>query len=207
MKLYLMPGACSLASHIALIWAGADYQVISLSHTDIREDSFRRINPLGAVPVLVLPDGSALTESLAVLQYIAEVKPAVRLGAENTLERARMNERLADLVSNVHKAWAPLFVPGRYVTQQSNEEDARNAALKQLDIHYWRLDDYMRGRDWMLFDRRTVADAYLYVMCSWKDKTPVLLAKFPALDAFKLRLDADEGILRALHEEAPAKAP
>jgi glutathione S-transferase len=203
MKLYVMQGACSLASHIALIWAGLPYEMVMLSHAEAGAAVFRRINPRGAVPALVLDNGTVITESLAVLQYIAGLAPHSRLGSEptNGLEQAQMNELLAYLVSDVHKAWAPVFVPNRYVTHKSAEDDVRQAAFEQLDKVYTRLNDMMQGRDWALFGRRTVADAYLYVMCSWKDNTPTPLTHYPVLAAHKARLDADPAVKRALQEE------
>ena len=203
MKLYAMQGACSLASHIALIWGGVPYELVMLSHAEAGGDAFKRVNPKGAVPALALDDGTVLTESLAVLQHVAALAPGARLGADpgDALEQARMNELLADLVSDVHKAWAPVFAPSRYVTQKANEDDAKQAALAQLDKQYARLDRMMQGRDWALFGRRTVADAYLYVMCRWKDKTPAPIAAYPALAAFKARLDADAGVRQAMQEE------
>ncbi len=95
-----------------------------------------------------------------------------------------------------------MFVPNRYVTEKANEEDAKQAALGQLDQQYARLDAMMQGKQWALFGRRTVADAYLYMMCRWKEKTPKPVADYPALAAFKARLDADEGVQRAMREEA-----
>ena len=211
MKLYIMSGACSLASHIALIWAAAPYEIAALSHDEVGGGAFRQVNPKGAVPALVLENGAVLTESLAVLQFIADRFPDAHLGAApgDALERARLNEALADLVSEVHKAWAPVFAPGRYVKREENQEDARQAAFAQLDRQYARLDRAMQDRaiqdrDWLLFGRRTVADAYLYVMCRWKDRTPTPLSTYPALAAFKARLDADAGVKRALAEEPSA---
>ena len=204
MKLYAMQGACSLASHIALIWAGLPYELAMLSHAEAGGDAYKWINPKGAVPVLALDGGEVLTESLAVLQYIAGLAPAARLGADpgDTLAQARMNELLADLVSDIHKAWAPVFVPGRYVTQKVNEDDAKQAALGQLDKQYARLDAMMQEKEWALFGRRTVADAYLHVVCRWKDKMPHPIADYPALAAFKARLDGDAGVQQAVREEA-----
>jgi glutathione S-transferase len=203
MKLYIMPGACSLASHIALIWAGAEFQLEELSHDDVGGTAFKKINPKGAVPTLVLDDGTAITESLAILNYIADQFPDARLGANASdhVERAQLNEQLAELVSDVHKAWAPFFAPGRYVVQPRNQDDAKQAAFIQLDARYSRLNALMQDKTWSLFGRRTVADAYLYVMCSWKDKTPKPLSAYPALAAFKSRLDNDQGVQRALNDE------
>jgi glutathione S-transferase len=203
MKLYVMQGACSLASHIALIWAGLPFDLEVMRHEDVGGESYLRTNPNGAVPCLVLDDGMVITESLAVLQYIAARAPDERLGSErgDLIEQARMNELLAYLVSDVHKAWAPVFVPGRYVTHKSSEDDARKAAFGQLNIQYARLDEKMRGLNFALFGRRTVADAYLYVMCSWKDRTPTPLSDFPALAMFKARLDKDPAVVRAREAE------
>jgi glutathione S-transferase len=204
MKLYVMPGACSLASHIALVWAGLPYELVVLSHEEAGGEAFRRINPKAAVPALVLDDGTVITESLAVLQYIAAMAPHTHLGSESghALAQAQMNELLAYLVSDVHKAWAPVFVPGRYVTRQSDEDDARQAAFGQLAKQYARLNQMMDGRDWALFGHRTVADAYLYVMCSWKDNTPDSLNDYPALAAYTERLGRDPGIRCAQGEES-----
>jgi glutathione S-transferase len=147
MKLYVMPGACSLASHIALIWAGAEFQLEELSHDDVGGTAFKKINPKGAVPTLVLDDGTVITESLAILDYIADQFPDAQLGASASdhVERAQLNEQLAELVSDVHKAWAPFFAPGRYVVQARNQDDARQAAFIQLDARYSRLNALMQS--------------------------------------------------------------
>ena len=205
MKLYVMPGACSLASHIALLWAGAPFDLQVLSHKDVGDEAFRRLNPKSAVPTLVLDDGTVITESLAILDYIADRWPGAALGAakDDLVGRARLNEALAELVSDVHKAWAPVFVPRRFVIRVTDEDGARRAAFRELDLHYARLDGLMRNQDWRVLGHRTVADAYLYVMCRWKDMTPTPLANFPALAAFGARLDADPVVKAALQREAP----
>ena len=204
--LYIMRGACSLASHIALIWAGSPYTIAQLTHDEVGGEHFLRINPQGAVPALVLADGTVITQSLAVLQYIADTNPRAQLGAapDNPRDRAKLNEILADLVSDVHKAWGPVFAPQRYTTRVGNHDDAKQAAFANLDKQYKRMDALMSAREWLVFNRRTVADAYLYVMCSWKDKTPQPLADYPALTAFKSRLDQDPSVKRALSEEGLA---
>jgi glutathione S-transferase len=203
MILYLMPGACSLATHIALAWADADYTVKRLTRETVRGAAFREINPKAVVPALRLDDGAILTESLAILEYLADKYPEARMGLQpdDLLGRARLNEALAELISDVHMAWSPIMVAERYVTLESNEADARQAAFAQLHVHYNRLDELMRERTWLLFDRRTVADAYLYVMCTWQARTPTPLTAYPALNKYKTRLDLDPGVQRALREE------
>ena len=204
MQLFVMPGACSLASHIALLWADLPFDLVILGHEDAAGDAFRKLNPKGAVPTLVLDDGTVITESLAILTYIADIAPAAGLGANagDAVGRAKLNESLAELVSDVHKAWAPFFVPGRFTVSPEGEAGVRLAAFDQLDAQYARLDAVMAGKHWRVLGRRTVADAYLYVMCSWKDMTPMPLSAFPHLAAFNARLDTDPGVQHALRTEA-----
>ena len=204
MKLFYIPGACSLASHIALIWAGSDYELVRLDHAGVHSADFLRLNPKGAVPVLLVQEQVVLTESLAILLYIADLYPTSHLGAPaaDVLSRAQLNEALAMLVSEVHKAFAPTFVPERYTTDPSAIESARSAAHLQIDRIFKRLEGLMTGKEWLLFGRRTVADAYLYVMCRWKSRTPTAFSNYPNLARFKARLDADPGVMRALDEES-----
>lgn len=204
MKLYIMPGACSLASHVALAWTGAPYELEALDHGSVHGPDYLRVNPKGSVPALALDGGEVITESLAVLLYIAERFPGARLGAEagDPFGRARLNEVLAELVSEVHKAYGPMFVPGRYVDDEAAQDGARRAAYAQVDRNFDRLETLMSdGRDWLALGRRTVAAPYLHVMCSWKNRTPTPLAHYPNLERHKRRLDADEGVRRALREE------
>jgi glutathione S-transferase len=102
LALYGMPGACSLASHIALAWAGVPFELRLLSHEEAGGARFTRLNPKGAVPVLVAQAGDLITNSLVVLQYIAALNANADLGARSgyTLQQARINECLAGLVSD-----------------------------------------------------------------------------------------------------------
>ncbi len=200
-----MPGACSLASHIALCWAAAPFELVVLDHDRVHGPDFTRINPKASVPALLLEGGAVITESLAVLLFIAESFPAARLGASTggALARARLNEALSELVSEVHKAYAPIFVPGRYVTDEAAQDSAKRAAYILLDQKFDHLEAQMSdGREWLVLGHRSVADAYLNVMCNWKDSTPTPLRHFPHLAAHSARLKADVGVQRAAREQA-----
>ena len=212
MKLYYLPGACSLASHIALIWSGANYDLERLSYETVHGAEFMALNPKGAVPTMTIDssgDGPfVLTESLAVLLYVAGQNPAARLGATegDTLEQARMNEMMAELVSEVHKAFAPAFVPDRFVIEEAAQEGARAAAFKMVEKAFRRIDNYLEGREWLVLDRRTVADAYLHVMSRWLANTPTPLPTFPNVARHFAKLASDAGVQRALLEEDMAGA-
>src|SRR6202035_5712056 len=112
MKLYIAPGSCSLASNIALHEAGIPFE---MAKEDKRTKhvggvDFLTINPKGYVPALQLDDGQVLTESVAGLQYIADLNPAAKLAPPaGTMERYRLQEWLSFINSEVHKAFTPLF--------------------------------------------------------------------------------------------------
>src|SRR5437764_388234 len=115
MKLYLTPGACSLAPHIALREAGLTFDIAKVDlRTRKVEDgsSFESVNPKGYVPALKLDNGQVLTENVALLQYIADQNPGAKLlPAAGTLERYRVQEWLCFISSEIHKSFAPLFAP------------------------------------------------------------------------------------------------
>ena len=207
MKLYYLPGACSLASHIALIWSGAEYELERLSYETVHGPAFMALNPKGAVPTLTFEDSAGepfvLTESLAVLLHIAARNPASRLGATDgdLIEQAKMNEIMAELVSEVHKAFLPAFVPDRFVINPTAQDGARAAAFIMVEKAFRRVDGYLEDRAWLVLDRRTVADAYLHVMSRWLAKTPTPLPTFPNVARHFDKLIHDAGVQRALAEE------
>lgn len=159
MKLYYAPGACSLAGRISLHEAGlgADFVKVDLK-TKTTEDGhdFRTINPKGYVPLLILDDGTAITENVAILEFIAEREP--NLGPGGSLGRTRLIEMLAYLSAELHVAFKPLWHGGGEADAAGTRE-AVEQRLGFLGHHIFEL--YLFG------PRFTVADAYLFVMMRW----------------------------------------
>jgi len=107
--LYTMPGACSLADHIALRWAGAEFEVVVLDHAALKQPEFLAINPAGAVPALKVGDW-VLTQNVAILNYIADRFPQARLVGDGSAQsRAEVNRWLALLNADLHTSFPPLF--------------------------------------------------------------------------------------------------
>ena len=115
MKLYYSPGACSLSPHIVLREAGFDFSIERVNLRDRRTESgqdFAEINPKGYVPALVLDNGELLTEGPAIVQYLADQAPEKGLlPPVGTLERARVQEWLTFIGTELHKSFSPLFNP------------------------------------------------------------------------------------------------
>ena len=135
MKLYYLPGACSLASHIALREAGADFELERFDKTSKKTESgadFLAINPKGYVPVLSLDSGDVLTEGPAILQYIADQNPKAGLAPDaGTLARTRLQEQLNFISTDLHKSFSPLFNP---TSSDAEKAAARTRVIERMGL-------------------------------------------------------------------------
>ncbi|MCK0167258.1 glutathione S-transferase N-terminal domain-containing protein [Jannaschia sp. S6380] len=200
MQIYYMPGSCALSCHIALEWAGADYETVRLTMGEVHGDDFLAVNPKGKVPALATSEGT-LTEAAAILLHIGQEYPDANLLPPAGLPRGLLAEALSELTGEFHPAFAPLHVPGRFVSDEGCHDAVRDAAETRVRDHYSRWDERMRGRDHVLEGGRSVADAYLYVMCRWTGQIDADLDGWPALRAFAAKLEKDEGVRTALTDE------
>lgn len=193
MKLYSAPGSCSSASHIALLEAGASFEVIKLN---LRSDRtlpdgrhLNDINPKGYVPVLELKDGSLLTENVAILQYIADQYPQSKIAPENgTMERYRLQEWLAFISSEVHKVIGSFF-------NSKLPVEMREIVTSQLNRRFDYIDKQLKGKLFLMGDRFTVADAYLYIVSSWAPGLNYDLSNYVNVLAWQMRV-ADRDSVR-----------
>tara|TARA_R110002049_G_scaffold201563_1_gene372304 strand:+ start:18310 stop:18921 length:612 start_codon:yes stop_codon:yes gene_type:complete len=199
MKLYYKPGACPLASHIALYETGVAFE-IEVVDTDAGLTAsgadFREINPNGYVPALRLEDGAVLTEGAAVLQLIADRHPDAGLApAPGSFERARLHEALNWISAELHKAFGPLF-------RASASEDEKSAARAAVSKTFDRVEaQFADGRTWMVGDSFTVADAYLFAVANWANFTEIDLSRWPNLAALVERVSARPAAQKAMKAE------
>ncbi|UWR59980.1 glutathione transferase GstA [Phaeobacter inhibens] len=199
MKLYYKPGACPLASHIVLQETGRPFEIEAVDTAAGRTEGgadYLAINPKGYVPALRLEDGSILTEGPAILQYIADSHPEAGLApAAGTFARARMQEQLNWIGTELHKAFGPLFREG---TSEAGQDEARVAVAGKFDLIETQLED---GREWLVADQFSVADAYLFVVSNWANFTGIDLARWPYLAAFVSRTAARPSAQAAMRAE------
>lgn len=199
MKLYYSPGACSLSPHIALREAGLP---VTLEKVDLlagRTESgadYAAVNPKGYVPALQLADGTVLTEGAVIARYIADLAPAADLAPKpGSLERVRLEEIMNFIGSELHKAYTPLFLPD---TSEEGKAAARARIAKKLAYVESLLAD---GRSYLVGERFTVADGYLFTIVNWSQSRAVPLDAFPKLRAFMARIGARETVQGALRAE------
>lgn len=198
MKLFFSPGACSLSPHIVAIEAGIPLDLVKVdvtTKTVTRDGDFWDVNPKGYVPVLALDNGAVLTEGPAIVQYLADLAPSAGLAPANgSFERVRLQEALNYLTSEIHKSYSPLFKPD--VLPAVREE-----RLAYLTRRYALIEKQLVGRNYLLGDRFTVADAYLFTLTRWARAVQLDLSGFPNLEAFQKRVGSRKAVLGALREE------
>ena len=202
MKLYYSPGACSLSPHIVLNEAGLSYdsETVDLANKKTKSGAdYRAINPKGAVPALQLDNGQVLTEGSAIVQYIADQKPATKLApAAGTLERYRLQEWLNYIASEIHKGFSPMFNP-------KASDEWKQVIKDQLASKFDYLSKQLQGKDYLM-GSFSVADAYLYTILTWGKHFAIDMAKWPTLASYMERMAARPAVKATLEAEAKAKA-
>ncbi len=204
MKLYYAPGACSLASHIALHETGLPFEIDKLNvptKTTSSGEDFMRINPKGYVPAIKLDDGSILTEGAAILQYIADQNPDSGLAPKpDSMERYRLQEWLTFIGTEIHKTFSPLF--NKTATEEV-KSNARNLLIKRLGY----VETQLANKPYLMGDHFTVADAYLFVVVSWSSHVDFNLAQFPRIKEYTARIAARPTVQAAMKAEGLIQQP
>ncbi|MGY3529651.1 MULTISPECIES: glutathione S-transferase N-terminal domain-containing protein [Bradyrhizobium] len=194
MILYYAPGACSLADHIALIETRLPYKLISINRDKRTEDGrdYLTVNPKGYVPALELDDGTVLTENLAILAYIAHRSEA--LLPEDGLTRWRALEAISFMATEIHGGLRPFFKN----LPTPEKERARNLLIKHFAVLAQQLGD----KAFLLGDRMTIPDPYLFWALKW---APVHGIEVPErLQAYFARMKSLPSVEQALVEEGLA---
>ncbi len=199
MKLYYVPGACSLAPHIVAREAGIE---LELDKVDIKGGritqsgrSFLDINPKGYVPALELDDGTVLTEGPVTSQYLADQAPeSGLLPSHGTFERYQVLSLLGYINSELHKSYSPLFNPNVH-------PEIRTERLAYLQRRYELIERLLEDREYLCGDRFGIADAYLFVVTNWARHVQLDLSAFPNLAAFQQRIAARPAVQAAMQAE------
>lgn len=156
MKLFIAPGACTLAAHIAALEAGIALQTVI---TDFAGEYRERINPKGLVPTLQIDVHTVLTETPVILQYLAELAPQARLlPPVGSLERLRVLEWLAYIASKLHKGFG----------NPKHSDESGEVIARRLTTRFGFVDQSLRAQasGWLAADF-SVADLHLFTVSRW----------------------------------------
>jgi glutathione S-transferase len=198
MKLFYSPGACSLSPHIVLLEAGLPFteEKVDLKTKKTASGAdYLAVASKGAVPALVLDDGTVLTEGSAIVQYLADQVPETGLAPRaGTLERYRLMEMLNYIGAEVHKGFGVLFNPKASADWKASAIAALGAKFDWLSVH-------LGKKPYLLGEHFTVADAYLFTVLRWTGPTGIDLGKWPVLGAFQARVAERPKVQAALKDE------
>jgi len=198
MKLYYSPGACSLSPHIALEESGLKYEaILAPTKTKVLPDGsdYRKVNPLGYVPFLVLDDGTGLREGPAIVQYIADQAPAKKLAPPNgSIARYQLQSWLNFIGTELHKGFGPLFNPAL------NDEAKAGFKTRLLERLTW-VNSELAGKRYLMGEDFTVADGYLFNVTNWAKPMGIDIAALTHLGAWRERVAARPAVQAAMRAE------
>ncbi len=199
MKLYFAPDTCSFSPHIVLQELGLAYDLVRVDNRTKRTsagEDFLSINPKGYVAALKLDDGAVLTEGPALVQYLADLRPAAGLAPANgTFERVRLQEWLNLVSSEIHAGSSPLFNPD---LPESVRDLFKACLSKRFDL----IDATLARQDYLMGGAFTVADAYLFTVLGWMPRLTIDLAPWPNLTVYRDRIAARPSVRAARAREA-----
>ena len=207
LKLYYAPGTCALASHIALEEAGAAYTTERLDFKKNQQNSpeYLEINPKGRVPALVTDRGK-LTETPAMLAFIAQSFPKAELAPlEDPYAFAQVQAFNSYLCATVHVAHAHKMRGARWATEETTFADMKRMVPKTVGACFALIERDMLKGPWVMGERYTICDPYLFTLAGWLEGDSVDIATLPKVADHRKRMAERPAVRKVLAEEqAPA---
>ncbi len=195
MQLYYAPGTISIAVAIALQEAGLDFESIKIDFAAKEQSGtgYAQINPNGRVPALVV-DGGILTETGALLEYVADTAPTAELRPTDPLLLARMREVMFYLASTMHVAHAHKMRGSRWASKTSSYKDMTAKVPQTMsDCCAYISSNGLRG-PFVLGEQISIADCYLYTICTWLDGDGVTIDDFPKIKSFMAAMEQRDSV-------------
>lgn len=193
MKLFYLPGACSLAPHILMQELGMNFELEKMDKAD--KTSILKYNPKGLVPTLVLDGEKVLTEVIVILQFLADQKPETNfIPLTGTWERYKCQEWLNYVSSEIHKGIGILFNPD---FDDNARTVLKNAAGKKLQF----LDDHFSKNKFLMGNMFTVPDMYAFVTIRWTKFVGIDISGYKNLLRFLENVGARPATIKAIASE------
>lgn len=184
LKLYYTPGSCALASHIALREAGADFELrpVDFTTAEQRTPAYKQVNPKGRVPALETDHG-VITETPAILTFIAQTHPEAKLAPDDAFAFARMQSFASYLCATVHVAHAHSRRAERWADDAAAIAEMKRKAPEVMAQCFALIEESLFVGPWVLGDDYCVVDPYLYTLTSWLPYHEIDVAQFPKVQA------------------------
>lgn len=207
LEFYFGPGACSLATHIALEECGAKFEArpIALRKGQQFTPEYTALNPKNKVPLLVI-DGKPLTENVAIITWLSKAYPAARLlPAGDPMKEAEALAMLAWCTAGIHPIFSRMFGPQKVCDVPDTADSIKRLAAEITAKNFALIDSMLEGKDFILGDFSAV-DGYLVVFWRWALFHKLDLAPYKNYAKHFERMNQRPGVQRALAREAEASA-
>jgi glutathione S-transferase len=184
LKLYYAPGTCAMATHLALEYAGADYEAVRLdfSKSEQRSPDYLKLNPKGRVPAIVTERG-VLTETPALLQYVAQAYPKAQLAPlDDPWLLAKANEFNSYLCSTVHVNHAHKGRGYRWADDTAAHEAMKAKVAQNMGDCFELIEREMLRGPFVLGERLSTCDFYLFTIVQWLPGDGVDAARYPRVE-------------------------
>lgn len=202
MKLYYSPGACSMAVHIVARETGVPVELVKVdipNKKTERGDDYWKVNPKGYVPALGLDSGDVLTEVGVICQYLSDQRPAAALLSRfGTPERYREMEWLNFAATEIHKQLGALFNP-------KMTSEMKEVQLGVIERRFNALEKMLAGKTYVMGDRFTAADAYLFTVLNWTGPLKIDLGRWPNIKALHARVGQRPKVQETMKAEGLVK--
>ena len=202
-KLYYAAHTCSLASHIALEDAGAEYFTERVSFKTNQQNSleYLAVNPKGRVPSLVTERG-VLTETPAMLAYIAQTFPRARLAPlYDPYAFAQVQAFNSYICSTLHVAHAHRMRGYRWADDEASFADMQRKVPQSVSACYALIEREMFRGPWVMGDAYTVCDPYLFTLAQWMEDDGVDVSKLPKVLDHRRRMSERSAVRKAIADE------
>jgi len=199
MRLFYAPNTISIAAAITLHEAQLTYEpvLVDFRQGEQTAPAYLQINPKGRVPTLDI-DGGLITETGAILEYIAAIAPKAGLVPSDPVDAAHMRSVMFYLASTMHVNHAHRVRGSRWADNADSHKDMKSKVADNMTENARHIQThYLRG-DYVLGDTLSLADPYLFVVCRWLEGDGVDLSALPAIDAYLARMRSRASVQQAI---------
>jgi len=204
LKLYFSPGACCMSCHIVLEELQIPFELVYVGKKADPElkKLYLKLNPLGAVPAIVLEDGRILTQNIAILEYLADQKPELALlGQPGSYERAETMRWLSLVATDLHKSFSPLFRLALISSNKEAQADIKKWSFDSIDKYLTIINDHLKDKTTLSMEKFTIADAYLFTVYQWASSVSLPTEKYTDLNRYSDTIARRQSVKQAIDRE------
>jgi len=201
--LYYYPLNASLAPHFVLEHIGCDFnlELVNRQENEQKNERYLQLNPTGRIPTLV-DSNSPIFESAAICLHLAEKHPEKELfPASNSVNRHLAYQWLMYLTNTLQAELAIYFYPERHGISPNDRSNVVATQEERISEILAILDNELQGQDFLVGNKITICDYYLFMLAIWADEIPQPPLSFKNLSPYLKKLARQESIIRACEKE------